>query len=104
MVTVLGEFRDVTPEDFNRVHDVVFHGTANPQQLIFRPVPGLGRAETPVTGLYLGSPRPILVPESMESLRCERGPCCARSRAPSRPDPHPGQKINPRSNPQRSET
>jgi phytoene dehydrogenase-like protein len=25
------------------------------QQLIFRPLPGLGRAETPVRGLYLGS-------------------------------------------------
>jgi phytoene dehydrogenase-like protein len=25
------------------------------QQLVFRPVPGLGRAETPVAGLYLGS-------------------------------------------------
>ena len=25
------------------------------QQLVFRPVPGLARAETPVTGLYLGS-------------------------------------------------
>ena len=31
-------------------------GTANlHQQLIFRPVPGLGRAETPITALYLGS-------------------------------------------------
>ena len=31
-------------------------GTAKPQQeLIFRPVPGLGRAETPVRGLYLAS-------------------------------------------------
>lgn len=31
-------------------------GTASlQQQLIFRPVPGLGRAETPVRGLYLGS-------------------------------------------------
>lgn len=31
-------------------------GTANlQQQLIFRPVPGIGRAETPVTDLYLGS-------------------------------------------------
>ena len=31
-------------------------GTANlQQQLVFRPVPGLGRAETPVRGLYLGS-------------------------------------------------
>lgn len=25
------------------------------QQLVFRPVPGLGRSETPVSGLYLGS-------------------------------------------------
>jgi phytoene dehydrogenase-like protein len=25
------------------------------QQLVFRPVPGLARAETPVRGLYLGS-------------------------------------------------
>jgi phytoene dehydrogenase-like protein len=25
------------------------------QQLVFRPVPGLGRAETPVEGLFLGS-------------------------------------------------
>ena len=25
------------------------------QQLVFRPIPGLGRAETPVRGLYLGS-------------------------------------------------
>lgn len=31
-------------------------GTASlHQQLVFRPVPGLGRAETPVRGLYLGS-------------------------------------------------
>jgi phytoene dehydrogenase-like protein len=31
-------------------------GTAKPQQeLIFRPVPGLGRAETPVRGLFLAS-------------------------------------------------
>jgi NAD(P)-dependent dehydrogenase (short-subunit alcohol dehydrogenase family) len=29
MVTVMGEFRDVEPEDFDRVHDVVFRGTAN---------------------------------------------------------------------------
>jgi phytoene dehydrogenase-like protein len=31
-------------------------GTSNlQQQLVFRPVPGLGRAETPVRNLYLGS-------------------------------------------------
>ena len=31
-------------------------GTANiHQQLIFRPVPGLGRAETPIDGVYLAS-------------------------------------------------
>ena len=29
MVTVLGTFEDVEPDDFDRVHDVVFRGTAN---------------------------------------------------------------------------
>jgi NAD(P)-dependent dehydrogenase (short-subunit alcohol dehydrogenase family) len=29
MVTVMGQFRDVEPEDFDRVHQVVFNGTAN---------------------------------------------------------------------------
>ena len=29
MVTVLGEFQDVDADDFDRVHDVVFRGTAN---------------------------------------------------------------------------
>ncbi|MDQ3616266.1 MAG: SDR family oxidoreductase [Actinomycetota bacterium] len=29
MVTVLGAFKEVAPEDFDRVHDVVFRGTAN---------------------------------------------------------------------------
>ena len=40
----------------NLVGGAVNGGTAQlHQQLIFRPVPGLGRAETPVRGLYLGS-------------------------------------------------
>jgi NAD(P)-dependent dehydrogenase (short-subunit alcohol dehydrogenase family) len=29
MVTVMGQFRDVEPDDFDRVHQVVFSGTAN---------------------------------------------------------------------------
>ncbi|HET6626292.1 MAG TPA: SDR family oxidoreductase [Nocardioidaceae bacterium] len=29
MVTVMGEFRNIEPDDFDRVHDVVFRGTAN---------------------------------------------------------------------------
>jgi NAD(P)-dependent dehydrogenase (short-subunit alcohol dehydrogenase family) len=29
MVTVMGQFRDVEPDDFERVHQVVFNGTAN---------------------------------------------------------------------------
>jgi phytoene dehydrogenase-like protein len=38
----------------NLVGGAVNGGTANiHQQLVFRPVPGLGRAETPVDGLYL---------------------------------------------------
>jgi phytoene dehydrogenase-like protein len=40
----------------NLVGGAVNGGTAQlHQQLIFRPVPGLARAETPVRGLYLGS-------------------------------------------------
>ncbi|MBV8541840.1 MAG: NAD(P)/FAD-dependent oxidoreductase [Pseudonocardiales bacterium] len=43
-------------QDANLMHGAVGGGTAQlHQQLVFRPVPGLGRAETPVPGLYLGS-------------------------------------------------
>jgi phytoene dehydrogenase-like protein len=43
-------------EDANLVHGATNGGTAQlHQQLMFRPVPGLGRAGTPVSGLYLGS-------------------------------------------------
>jgi phytoene dehydrogenase-like protein len=42
--------------DANLVGGSVIGGTAGlHQQLVFRPVPGLGRAETPVSGLYLAS-------------------------------------------------
>jgi phytoene dehydrogenase-like protein len=42
--------------DANLVHGAVNGGTGQLfQQLVFRPVPGLGRSETPVQGLYLGS-------------------------------------------------
>lgn len=47
---------DLERDDANLVHGAVNGGTAQlHQQLMFRPVPGLGRAETPVPGLYLGS-------------------------------------------------
>jgi phytoene dehydrogenase-like protein len=47
---------DIQSADANLVHGAVNGGTAQLfQQLVFRPVPGLGRAETPVQGLYLGS-------------------------------------------------
>ncbi|MGQ0775449.1 MAG: phytoene desaturase family protein [Pseudonocardiales bacterium] len=47
---------DLERADANLVHGAVNGGTAQlHQQLVFRPVPGLGRAETPVSGLYLGS-------------------------------------------------
>jgi phytoene dehydrogenase-like protein len=51
----------LAPPDFSRwdanlVNGDVNGGTAQlHQQLIFRPIPGLGRAETPVPGLYLAS-------------------------------------------------
>src|SRR6202022_5186613 len=42
--------------DANLVGGAVNGGTAQPpQQLIFRPTVGLGRAETPIRGLYLAS-------------------------------------------------
>ncbi|PUA80201.1 FAD-dependent oxidoreductase [Nocardioides currus] len=52
---VLGP-RELEARDANLVGGALNGGTAQlHQQLVFRPVPGLGRAETPVRGLYLGS-------------------------------------------------
>jgi phytoene dehydrogenase-like protein len=47
---------DLQDRDANLVHGAVAGGTANLyQQLIFRPIPSLGRPETPVDGVYLAS-------------------------------------------------
>jgi phytoene dehydrogenase-like protein len=47
---------DLQASDDNLVHGAVAGGTANIyQQLVFRPIPGLGRAETPIDGVYLAS-------------------------------------------------
>ena len=47
---------DLQRADANLVHGTVNGGTAQLfQQLVFRPVPGLGRPETPIGNLYLGS-------------------------------------------------
>lgn len=49
------------PSDLHRADPNLFGGAVNggtaqlQQQLIFRPTPGLGRSETPVEGLFLGS-------------------------------------------------
>lgn len=52
---VLGP-RELEARDANLVGGAIGGGTSQlHQQLVFRPVPGLGRAETPVRGLYLGS-------------------------------------------------
>jgi phytoene dehydrogenase-like protein len=52
---VLGP-HEMEARDANLVGGAINGGTAQlHQQLVFRPVPGLGRAETPVRGLYLGS-------------------------------------------------
>jgi phytoene dehydrogenase-like protein len=52
---VLGP-REMEARDANLVGGGINGGTAQiHQQLFFRPVPGLGRAETGVEGLYLGS-------------------------------------------------
>jgi phytoene dehydrogenase-like protein len=47
---------DLQSSDPNLVQGAVNGGTAQLfQQMVFRPVPGIGRPETPVRGLYLGS-------------------------------------------------
>lgn len=47
---------DLAAADANLVGGAVNGGTAQiHQQLLFRPVPGLGRAETPIDGVYLAS-------------------------------------------------
>jgi phytoene dehydrogenase-like protein len=52
---VLGP-REMQARNANLHNGALNGGTAAlHQQLVFRPVPGLGRAETPVKGLYLGS-------------------------------------------------
>ncbi len=52
---VLGP-RELQERNENLVNGALNGGTSSlHQQLVFRPVPGLGRAETPVKGLYLGS-------------------------------------------------
>lgn len=52
---VLGP-RDMERLDANLIGGALNGGTAQlHQQLVFRPIPGLGRAETPVRRLYLGS-------------------------------------------------
>ncbi|NUR06501.1 MAG: NAD(P)/FAD-dependent oxidoreductase, partial [Nocardioidaceae bacterium] len=52
---VLGP-RELEARDANLIGGAINGGTSQlHQMLVFRPVPGLGRAETPVRGLYLGS-------------------------------------------------
>jgi phytoene dehydrogenase-like protein len=52
---VLGP-RELEARDANLVGGAINGGTSQlHQELVFRPVPGLGRAETPVRGLYLAS-------------------------------------------------
>lgn len=48
--------REMEARDANLIGGAVNGGTAQlHQELVFRPVPGLGRAETPIKNLYLGS-------------------------------------------------
>jgi phytoene dehydrogenase-like protein len=52
---VLGP-RELESRNANLLGGALDGGTASlDQQLVFRPVPGLGRAETPIAGLFLGS-------------------------------------------------
>ena len=52
---VLGP-RQLEARNENLINGALAGGSANlHQELIFRPIPGLGRAETPIAGLFLGS-------------------------------------------------
>ncbi|MCW2831355.1 MAG: dependent oxidoreductase [Aeromicrobium sp.] len=52
---VLGP-REMEQRDANLIGGAINGGTSQlHQELIFRPVPGMGRSETPIRGLYLGS-------------------------------------------------
>ena len=52
---VLGPY-DLQDRDGNLVKGALSGGTTGlHQEVVFRPIPGLGRAETPIRGLYLGS-------------------------------------------------
>jgi phytoene dehydrogenase-like protein len=52
---VLGP-RELESRDANLIGGAINGGTSQlHQELVFRPMPGMGRAETPVRGLYLGS-------------------------------------------------
>jgi phytoene dehydrogenase-like protein len=47
---------DLEASNANLVEGAIGGGTANiHQQLIFRPIPGMARAETPIDGVYLAS-------------------------------------------------
>jgi len=47
---------DLEASDANLVNGAINGGTSYPhQQLVFRPIPGLGRPETPIQGLFLAS-------------------------------------------------
>jgi phytoene dehydrogenase-like protein len=47
---------DMEARDANLIRGAINGGTSQlHQELVFRPVPGLGRSETPIKGLYLGS-------------------------------------------------
>ena len=48
--------RQLEARDANLIGGAINGGTSQlHQELVFRPLPGLGRAETPVAGLFLGS-------------------------------------------------
>ncbi|MBC7596781.1 MAG: NAD(P)/FAD-dependent oxidoreductase [Kineosporiaceae bacterium] len=52
---VLGP-KELEQRDANLIGGAINGGTSQlHQELIFRPIPGMGRAETPIRGLYLGS-------------------------------------------------
>ena len=86
---VLGP-REMEQRNANLIGGAINGGTSQlHQELVFRPVPGLGRAETPIRGLYLGlGVRP---PGRRGARRLRHERCAGGDR------PHPGTRLMPAS-------
>ncbi len=96
---VLGP-HELEARDENLVGGAINGGTSQlHQQLVFRPVPGLGRAETPIRGLFLGLGLRPPGRRRARSARQQRRPGRHRPQAtaagPQLTTPQPSERARP---------